>query len=104
MSDILKVDMIIGYLYCFSNPSMPGILKIGMTERTPEVRLKEANSSDTWRPPTPYIIEFAKRVMCPKEKETILHTILSKYTERIHQNREFFRVSVEEVKNFLDNI
>ena len=104
MSGILKVDMIIGYLYCFSNPSMPGILKIGMTERTPEVRLKEANSSDTWRPPTPYIIEFAKRVMCPKEKETILHTILSKYTERIHQNREFFRVSVEEVKKLFDLI
>ena len=49
-----------GYLYCFSNSSMPGILKIGMTERTPDIRLSEANSSNTWKPPTPYKIEFAK--------------------------------------------
>ena len=40
-----------------SNQSMPGILKVGMTERTPETRLNEANASDTWRPPTPYIID-----------------------------------------------
>jgi len=39
-----------GYIYCFSNPSMPGILKVGMTERTPVTRLGEANASDTWRP------------------------------------------------------
>jgi T5orf172 domain len=89
-----------GYVYCFSNESMPGILKIGMTERTPDIRLNEANSSDTWRPPTPYKIEFAKKVNNPKEKELTLHTLLSQYTERINSKREFFRVSQEEVKTF----
>ena len=93
-----------GYIYCFSNPSMPGIYKIGMTERTPEIRLIEANSSDTWRPPTPYKIEFAKNVLNPKQKETTLHTLLSQYTERINPKREFFRVSQEEVKTFFDLI
>ena len=93
-----------GYLYCFSNPSMPGILKVGMTERTPEIRLNEANSSDTWRPPTPYKLEFAKKVLNPKQKETILHNLLSQYTERINPKREFFRVSTEEVKAFFDLI
>lgn len=91
-----------GYVYCFSNESMPGILKIGMTERTPDARLAEANSSDTWRPPTPYKIEFAKKVIHPKEKETILHTLLSKYTDRINPKREFFRVSSDEVKIFFE--
>ena len=57
-----------GYIYCFSNKSMPGILKVGMTERTPDVRLNESNNSDTWRPPTPYKIEFAKKVSNPKQK------------------------------------
>jgi hypothetical protein len=83
---------------------MDGILKIGMTERTPEIRLNEANSSDTWRPPTPYKIEFAKKVYSPKQKETTLHTLLSQYTERINPKREFFRVSKEEVNTFFDLI
>lgn len=30
-----------GYIYCFSNQSMPGIVKIGMTTRTPGERAKE---------------------------------------------------------------
>ena len=93
-----------GYIYCFSNQSMPGILKIGMTERTPEIRLNEANLQDTWRPPTLYKIEFAKNVLNPKQKETILHKLLSQYTERINPKREFFRVSTEEVKTFFDLI
>jgi hypothetical protein len=91
-----------GYIYCFSNPSMPGILKIGMTERTPETRLREANASDTWRPPTPYNIEFAKKVYNPSKKENTLHTLMEQYTDRIHPRREFFRISSEEVINFFD--
>jgi hypothetical protein len=81
---------------------MPGILKVGMTERTPEARLKEANSSDTWRPPTPYKIEFAKKVYNSSQKEKTLHTLLEQYTDRIHSRREFFRVSPEEVIKFFD--
>jgi len=91
-----------GYIYCFSNISMPGILKIGMTERTPEIRLREANVSDTWRPPTPYKIEFAKKVKNAIEKEKTLHILLEQYTFRINPRREFFNVSIEEVLKFFD--
>ncbi len=81
---------------------MPGLLKVGVTERTPRSRLEEANKSDTWRPPTPYKIEFAKKVSNAFEKEKILHTLLEKYTERVNKRREFFRVSLEEVCKFFD--
>lgn len=91
-----------GYIYCFSNPDMPGVLKIGMTERTPDTRLADANGSDTWRPPSPYTIEFAKKVTNMKEKEKTLHLLLENYTKRIHPRREFFRVSLEEVRIFFD--
>ena len=91
-----------GYIYCFSNPSMPGILKVGMTKRTPEARLSEANAPDTWRPPTPYKLEFAKKVFNPLQKEKTLHILLEKYTECINRHREFFRVSLEEVHKFFD--
>lgn len=93
-----------GYIYCMTNPSMPGMVKVGMTARTPEARLYEANSSDTWKPPTSYAIEFAKKVSNPKQKETTIHTLLSKYTERIHAKREFFRVSPDAVKMLFDLI
>lgn len=93
-----------GYIYCFSNPSMQGIVKVGMTERSPDIRLHEANSSDTWRPPTPYVLEFAKQVSWPKQKERTLHTLLTQYTERVNPKREFFRVSPGDVRTFFDLI
>ena len=96
--------MMDGYIYCFSNDSMPGILKVGMTERTPEIRLNEANISDTWRPPAPYKFEFAKQVLKPKEKEKKIHKLLEKYAMRDNLKREFFRVSREDVKAFFDLI
>lgn len=96
--------MTYGYIYCFSNPSMPGILTVGMTERKPGARLSEANACDTWRPPTPYKIEFAKKVSNPFQKEKTLHTLLEQYADRIHPRREFFRVSQEQVLKFFDLI
>ena len=81
-----------GYLYCFSNCSMPNILKIGMTERTPEARLADANTTDTWRPPTPYVIEFAKKVSNPVQKEKTLHVLLEQYTNRVNPRRVFFEL------------
>jgi len=85
-----------GHIYCISNESMPGILKIGITERTPEERLSEANSSDTWRPPTPYVLEFSKKVSNPKQRETTIHTLLNE--QRIHPRREFFRIDLNKVR------
>lgn len=92
-----------GYIYCISNCSMPGLLKIGMTKRTPTERLAEANASNTWIP-TPYIIEFAKRVNDVMKKEKMLHNLLSRYTERVNSQREFFRASTEQVLELFDLI
>ena len=84
-----------GYLYCFSNPSMKGILKIGMTKRNPDERLKEANKSDTWKPPTDYELLYSVKCYEPEKKEKFLHKLLDEY--RINKNREFFRVDEEKV-------
>ncbi len=87
--------MSIGYVYCLSNPSMPGILKIGYTERAMEERLQEANSSGTWGPPTDYAIETSKFVSEPNHKEKLIHKILAE--NRVNPRKEFFRVDVEKV-------
>jgi hypothetical protein len=92
-----------GYIYCFSNPSMPGLVKVGMTERTPLDRLNESNISNTWIP-SKFKIEFAKKCSNPKEKEKMIHILLSKYEDRVNPAREFFKTTSEEVKLFFDLI
>jgi hypothetical protein len=77
-----------------SNPEMPGMLKIGYTERPMDERLQEANAS-TWVP-QPFSIEFAKHVNEPNAKEQTIHRILKE--KRVNPKREFFRVSTEEVR------
>lgn len=98
MSDVPPV----GWIYAMTNPSMPGLTKVGMTTRVPEARLFEANTSGTWGPPTPYTIEFAKKVLNPLQKEKALHAVMKK--ERINPRREFFSISPEEVLKLFDLI
>ena len=91
-----------GYIYCFSNPSMPGIYKIGMTTRTPEERIKDANTSNTWKPPKPYNIEMFAKITEPMKKERSLHKLLEHYGKRIHPRREFFHITLHEVRMFFE--
>lgn len=83
---------------------MPGIIKIGMTRRTPEERLREANGSDTWRPPAPYQCIVSKRVRNPLRLEQELHAWLTREGRRERQAREFFRVTEEEVRGLFGSI
>jgi T5orf172 domain len=89
-----------GSIYCITHPDMPGRVKIGMTERTPEERCADANRS-TWSLPM-FKIEFAKYVKDRFFEEKRIHTFFSK--ERIHPRREWFDVPLEKVKMLFDII
>jgi len=89
----------IGYIYCLSNPLYNGIYKVGMTENDPKVRKEQLNTTGV---PLPFKIEFAKKVNDYKEKEKLLHKLLTQYGERINPRREFFKISLEEIKAFFD--
>ncbi len=91
--------MSFGYVYCMSNPSMPGMMKVGYTERPVEERLQEANQSNTWIP-TPFLLEISRFVNDPQKKETTMHKILGK--DRVNPKREFFRTDVETVQMLFD--
>lgn len=78
-----------GWVYAFYSRSMPGLVKIGMTTRSPEIRLAEANKGDTWRPPEKYRILCALRVKDAAEKEKEIHAAFAR--QRIGA-REFFRL------------
>lgn len=89
-----------GFIYVMSNESMPGLLKIGFTEVGLNQRLKQGNASSFI--PTPFIIEINKQVSNPREKERIIHKILD--SKRNKSNREFFRITLEEIKPIFDLI
>jgi hypothetical protein len=88
-----------GYIYCFSNPSMPGMVKVGMTDRTPPDRAKELYTTGV---ASPFKIEFAKKVSSPSAKEKTLHLLLEQYTTRINCRREFFSITPEKARMFFD--
>jgi hypothetical protein len=78
---------------------MPGLLKIGYTERPIEERLQEANQSNTWIP-MPFSLELSKFVNDPQKKETTLHKVFD--TSRVNPKREFFRVELDRVRLLFD--
>jgi hypothetical protein len=93
-----------GYIYCLSNPSITGMVKVGMTlspDMTPDKRAKKLFTTGV---PMPFNIEFAKKVKDPRGKEASLHKLLEIYTDRVCPCREFFRTSPEVVRNFFDLI
>lgn len=77
------------YIYVLTNPSMPGLLKVGKTTTSPSQRMKELHSTGV---PTPFELECAFIVDDCTIRERHAHEALSKH--RI-QNREFFRIGVE---------
>jgi len=86
----------VGYVYCFSCESMPGIYKIGMTSRDVEKRLSDANKSGTWKPPSKYTHIMSKRVCNPYKKEKLIHNLLGDH--RVNNKREFFKIDEFKLK------
>ena len=82
-----------GYIYAMSNKSMPGILKIGMTERSIEERLKEANGTFTL---IPFIVEMSKKVLNCKEKEKCIHQILQ--SKRVNPKKNSSKLLLYKLK------
>jgi len=64
--------------------------------RTPEDRAKELFTTGV---PTPFKVEFSRKVANTKEKEKDIHKILESY--RV-PSREFFNVTVEEAMRVID--
>lgn len=93
-----------GYIYCFQNECMPGLYKVGMTTREVEERLREANSTDTYKPPLPYTVALKKHVDNVREAEKFVHEYLESYGQRVNKKREFFRVSLDTIKKAFEMV
>lgn len=85
-----------GVIYIISNPAMPGLVKIGKTINL-EQRMNNLYKTGV---PLPFRCVYAKKVKNYSEVERKLHKGLNSHRE--NPNREFFRISEEEVINFLE--
>lgn len=78
-----------GFVYLLSHPDMPDVYKVGCSERSPNARLAELNSSTSI--PRPFILLCAIEVADPFGVEAKFHRWLK--DKRISNNREFFRTN-----------
>ncbi|MGD9579121.1 MAG: GIY-YIG nuclease family protein [Syntrophorhabdus sp.] len=80
-----------GFVYVLRNRSFPHLLKIGMTERSPEERAKQLSNTSV---PTPYQVAYEIEVDDCAAAERNIHAELSEY--RFTQDREFFEIEIED--------
>jgi hypothetical protein len=80
------------FVYIMTNPSMPGMVKIGMTKCSPEVRAVQL--SQTSGIPTPFSVFSEFRTFEAETVEKEVHLALE--GTRVNSSREFFNVTPEE--------
>ena len=79
-------------VYVLSNPSMPGLIKIGRTSKdNANERIAQLYTTGV---PVPFTLEFACKVTNAKEVEDALHLAFS--PNRINSQREFFRMDSQQ--------
>jgi len=98
--ELFKAHITNGYVYVLSNPTMPGLLKIGYTDREVDERVDELNSTGV---PVPFDVEAIFGSPNAYKDEQAIHSILAQH--RVAGNREFFSIAVKEaVKCIIDYI
>ena len=79
-----------GFVYVMSNPAMPGLVKVGMTERLPHVRAAEIGDHEGL--PVPMVVEYYALVQGRAgEVERAVHKQLS----AVRAGKEWFRCDAE---------
>jgi hypothetical protein len=84
-------------IYVMSNPSMPGLLKIGFTSKEADIRAKELYKATGV--PQPFKLEFIYKCDNGITLEKEIHSYLKQY--RTNNDREFFEM---ELKKAIDSI
>ena len=80
-----------GYVYVLSNPSMPGIVKIGRSKAGGKHRASQLYTTGV---PMPFLLEFEMLVTDPEFVEVAAHEHLEQ--RRVNGSREFFACETDE--------
>jgi hypothetical protein len=84
-----------GSVYVLANSAMPGLVKVGKTQRSATERAQEL-SNETGIP-TPFIVVYEQLFEDCDMAEKYVHTVLDRTGIRESSNREFFRATPKEV-------
>lgn len=84
-----------GFLYVLTNPTMPGLTKVGKTTREPDTRVTELSSPTGV--PQPFSLVFQQPVADCHGAEAWVHSELERGGYRLAQNREFFNAPLHVV-------
>jgi hypothetical protein len=87
-----------GWIYVLENGHMPGLFKIGCTERTVEERVLEL--SNVTGVPSPFICVFRAFVRTPRIIERMIHEKLAQHKA----GKEFFKVEFDQIVESVQNI
>lgn len=85
------LEQMSGYVYLLVNERLPGLVKIGRTQRDPFARAAELRTTGV---PSPFEVLATIRVSQPEVTERRLHTRLAEY--RVSGDREFFELDAHE--------
>lgn len=88
-----------GYIYILSTREHPEFLKIGMTQRSVEARVKEINSATGVV--VPFGIRAVWKALNAPEAEKEIHQVLSEY--RIRNDREFFEIEFNKASKIIND-
>ena len=86
------------WVYVLANKTMPNLVKIGYTNRTPDKRAEQISRGTGV--PIKFSVEFAFKCFNGEQLERELHKYLSPY--RINTEREFFQLTVDEAKKTIE--
>ena len=88
-----------GYVYILTNPSMPGLVKIGKTTRCAEARASELFQTGV---PTPFVVAHCVYTPDCHSLEMDVHQVLA--DSRVARDREFFAFELIDAKDALDDL
>lgn len=94
--------MAAGYIYVLVNSSMPGLIKVGKTTRSPLDRAQELSGVSGVA--TPFIVAYEEQFSDCDAAELFVHTKLAEKGMRLSSSREFFRAPVSDVVKVITSI
>jgi hypothetical protein len=86
-----------GFVYVLGHHCMPGVYKVGFTERSPRARMEELGKSTSV--PGDFDLICYAEYENPRDREQEIHSLLEKF--RVTPDREFFKCDLMHITNLV---